>query len=231
MDQNLPKQIKNLIDSPELVATVEQISTESGLNIDQEGELYAEIVDILRGLNKAGDFSKHIQERLQIKSIQSSQILQKVSEKIFNVLKMKMQSGTMSNSDLAAINAPLEQAGGFTIEKNEGVNGNGNGNGSINGNGDINGITSADRPKILNDIEYPAQSKEKIVEKIPEEPHKEPLVDHLLTTPTVNAQSKVTVTAPENLPISEISETQPTTDTAGNSIQSEGPDLYREPTK
>lgn len=250
MDQKLPKQIKDLIDSPELVTTVEEISTETGLNIDQEGELYAEIVDTLRGLSKAGDFSKHIQERLQIKSIQSSQIMQKVNEKIFNVLKMKMQSGTMSTNDLAAINAPLEQAGGFSIEKSEGVNseGNGstNGNGFSDGNDDSHGVTPADRPRILNDIEYPAQSRERVVEKGPETPHIEPLVDHLLTTPTVHVESKVTVSAPDNLPVSEeslpptaVGNTEPQIQPiVGQPVDSKelppkpkGPDLYREPIK
>ena len=64
MNQQIPDQIKKFANSAELYDLVEKIGAKFSLHIDQMGELYAEISDILLGFSKSSEFTKHITQRL-----------------------------------------------------------------------------------------------------------------------------------------------------------------------
>ena len=169
--------INKIIDSKELIATIRQIGEKFNLHIDQTGELYAEIRDILKGLNKSSDFVSHITNRLEIDSSVAKNIANELNEKIFKDIRSTLKTETNQDEASSTV-SDLEQIGGFTIEPKQ----------------------VSDDQKTSEGVE----SRDKLIEGI-ENPHAteetEPLVDHLLSQPVVSIEQKITKVAPTTLPI------------------------------
>ncbi len=220
------KQIQDLIDSSELYDDIESIGNDLDLHIDQVGELYAEIIDILRGINKSADFTKHIQTRLEIDAAKANQILKLVNTKVFDTLRSNMQT-TLTEGNIKSV----EQAGNFSIEKESPTS-----NEPTPAN-----VTPANKAKILNDIEFPISGRGTVVGAKSgssyADNHTEPLVDQLLSMPTTIKEDKVLInnpvmpTTPPKTSVPPQVVPEPPKKLPDLPPKPKGPDLYREPIK
>lgn len=113
---NIPPQLKKLAESAELYDQSEKIGNKFNLMIDQIGELDAEIRGVLLGIFKPSDFTNHITERLEIKKDLAQQITEEVNKEIFETIKKTLRADQESQTETSTIYS-LEQAGGFSIEK------------------------------------------------------------------------------------------------------------------
>jgi len=234
---NIPAQLKELADSPDLYIQSEKIGEKFNLNINQTGEMDAEIRDILSGCSKSSDFIKHIMERLEIDRITADKITEEVNKEVFSSIRdqlQKMQSDI--KDDNAVVDeqitikpqqsmADLERVGGFTIDPT-GQNGNGNGAAPANLPG-AEAVTES-REDLVSGIENPTSmmTSNPILTKpsvaMLEEDHTDILVDHLLTNPTGAAEEKIAkpVEMPTSMPIAkEVPKKVPTADSYREPIE------------
>ncbi|MDE1967091.1 MAG: hypothetical protein KGI45_03415 [Patescibacteria group bacterium] len=204
--QDIPQQFKEFADSTELGNISEKIGAKFGLNINQMGELDAEIRDVLTGVTPSKNFTRDIGERLEIADGLARQITEETNDQVFGVLKTRMkESVTRPNIQTADI-AAIEHAGEFTIEKEEPKET------SLG-----NGVTSADRARLLQNVEDPKPGKEEIEPKLPI------LMPEPETAPA--AATERTPAVPKNIPAEQkkpplAPQQQP---------KKSGPDPYREP--
>ncbi|MFA6295255.1 MAG: hypothetical protein WC666_02405 [Candidatus Paceibacterota bacterium] len=234
MDNEISNQIKDFAKSAEIYGICEKIGADFGLLIDQISELDSEIRGVLLGINKSSDFTDHIIEKLEIEEKVAKQITQKVNDQIFKILRENIQGNnstassptttfTQAQQDLSAI----EQAGGFTIEKEK-----------IEKPEDLENddVTEADRNKILSGIEdKPSVIQESEIQR--HETFTEPLVDQLLSSPSTRSEQivirkeeiKKEPSAPANLPIGDTTAKTPSIPLSeAIPLKPKGPDVYRE---
>jgi hypothetical protein len=234
---DIPTQLKELANSPDLYLQSEKVGKKFDLHIDQIGELDAEIRDVLDGFSKSSDFIKHIMERLEIDRVTADKITEEVNKEVFSSIRdqlQKMQSGIKDENAVVDEQitiktqqniADLERVGGFTIEPT-GQNGNGNGNGAVPANLPGAEIVTESKEDLLSGIENPTSmmTSNPILTRPsiarPEIDHTDILVDHLLANPTGAAEEKIAkpVKMPTSIPIAK--ETPKKAPTA---------DSYREP--
>jgi hypothetical protein len=170
--------------SAELFDKAEAIGNKFNLNINQVGELDAEIRDVIRGVSKSSDFIDHIIERLEIDKDTANKIVEEVNKEVFQVIKNFMQTNTEKSSPTNinyskptnnSVTAPIkdissiEQAGNFSLEKEQESNQN------------------------LENPGSPAQILSTIEDK---GTYTEPLIDHLLANPVAQAGSQPIKTLP-----------------------------------
>lgn len=220
---NIPEYIKKIADSKELFETVEKVALVFTLNIDQTGELDAEIRSVLLGIHSPKDFTKNISKTLEVDEKTAEKITAEVNRTIFSTLKEKMQDGVNPSSNEMVSISSLEKVGNFSIEESDG---NVSDENTVSSISDLSraDVTVADRDNILSGIENPAPAepttrKINVLEK--ESPHEnihtDPIIDHLLSNPVATEEKKVEKVVVETSKIP----TQP--------IQSGGMDKYREP--
>lgn len=167
-------QLPNKLDfTPEIYKKTEVIQKEFDLYLDQVGELEAEIIDVFTGHSKSKDFVDHIMKRLEIDRDKANKIAAEVNKEIFGELRRYMREQLVSEEKSVS---DLEQVGGFTIEKEP------NQNSAIQNTAPVES-----RSEILAGIENPKPAPVVMTD---------PLVDHLLTTPTIlPAQNSAPATA------------------------------------
>lgn len=211
----VPAEIKRLAFAPEIYKQTEEIGKKFGLHIDQIGELDAELIDIFLGNNTSSKFVSDITERLEIDEKLATEIGKEVNEKIFLVLRDKLQTQTQPQQSMA----DLERVGGFTIEPT-GQNGNGNGGGAVPANLPGAEVVTESKEDLLSGIEDPATIPPKSAAL--EENHTDILVDHLLANSTGAAEEKIAkpVEIPASMPIAqEVPKKAPTADSYREPIE------------
>ena len=171
------------------------------LNIDQMGELYAEIMDIFGGKRSSKDFVGDITDRLEIDAKSAVKIAQEVNKVIFQVIKSGMQAESTTNDTQTTNRATIssiEQAGGFTIEHDHPQSAASGGANGMDG-ASASDAQESDREALLAGIENPTALKAAPMH----ETYTEPLIDHLLANPVATTEQKVqqkVIEAPANLP-------------------------------
>lgn len=175
----LPEEVKAAVTSTDVNDKIEAIGKNKGLLIDQVGELVDEIGLVMMGLRKAEYFIPDLCSRLSISRKAAEEIAKEVNTNIFNSIKrhlMEMQDNIPDNRGMNTQQSitDLERIGEFTLEKTAETNSNDTTN---------EGMYVEGRPAILEGIENPQPAKRTIVSNTTTKT--EPLVDHLLTTPTI----------------------------------------------
>lgn len=89
-----------------------KIGGEFDLNLDQIGELDAQIRGVLRGKEKASTFSSDIQSLLEIDADKARTLTTRINKDVFDTVKAALESHEQETSMQA-----IEQAGGFEIER------------------------------------------------------------------------------------------------------------------
>ena len=186
---NIPKYLIDIINSPELFAALDRIEQKIGLHIDQTGELYVIIANIILRKSQSSNFSRDVMEKLGVTADVAAKILAETNREVFDVMKSRMQAQTSAANTATVSN--IEQAGGFKIEKEPETK------------LERNEVTMADKEKILDGVENPMPRSNVVPPNLPvapltkrpqpEEVHTEPLVDYLLNKPTGQPQQKVQV--------------------------------------
>jgi hypothetical protein len=221
--KTLPPELKEAISSPEVNEKIVAIGKKHNLMIDQIGALVDQIGLVMLGFSASSNFVRDASGRLSLSETETRKIADDINREIFSTIKMHMREleekkqteDTARNQDLRA----LEQAGGFSVDREPEVK-----------TGRFGNVSSDDKAKILSGIENPVQSKEAPSQKNEQkkepksEPtnndrvNKEPLSDYLL---------KAAGRDPEKMPVAEkIAEQKP----APAPLQPRtGPDAYREP--
>ncbi len=160
------EKMKEIVKSTMTYGLVKDIGQKFSLDLDQLGELDAEIRNVLLGVTKSENFTKNIRGKLEIEYTVAQSITKEVNEKILEVIKEKIKKETSKDSQSVT---DLERIGGFTIEKEDMANSNDTTN---------EGMYVEKRPEILAGLENP--------------PTSDALVDHLLTIPTIIPPEHIT---------------------------------------
>jgi hypothetical protein len=171
---NIPNQIQDFADSAELFRICSKIGGEFNLNLDQIGELDAQIRWVLRGQASATSFSSDIQPLLEIDADKARTITNRINKDVFDTLKNLMEAHTTETSLQA-----IEQAGGFEIERPMS---------NIPVGTSLNLLEQ--KRDIMEGVENPTQSQPTTY------PKKEPLVEQLLRGVTAVPEQKVVREAP-----------------------------------
>jgi hypothetical protein len=109
---NIPQKILDLANSVELGRMCSKIGEEFGLNIDQIGEMDAQVRWVLRGHAQASTFSSDIQSLLDINADKARMITNRINTEVFQTL----QSLTEAHETETSLQA-IEKAGDFEIER------------------------------------------------------------------------------------------------------------------
>lgn len=227
--ENTPEQFKQLANSSEIYDMVEELGKQFSLHIDQIGALDAEIRNVLLGSTQPSEFTKNISESMEI----DMTLARKITEVVNSDILQKIRAGIQKQPSLAdepvrntQSVASLEQVGGFSMEPT----------GMADVENTAADVTHADKTDILAGIENPPQSQKTVVPKAGmdgEDAHTEPLIDHLISSPTAVPQQTVTKKinlmekegdVPPNLPGA-----VPETTQNAEKTRPSGPDQYREP--
>lgn len=170
---DIPEEYKKIIDSPETTQKITDLGKKHGLLINQIGELVDIIVLIILGLESSADFIKNVMKRLEISRSLAEEITKDINQEIFSDIKLLLrqkEDESIKNNESTV--SSIEKAGDFNIVQApdnlpvEPVN-----------------VTSADRGKILDNLENPPKN--------PYHNFTEPLVDYLLSNPVAETETKV----------------------------------------
>jgi hypothetical protein len=221
--ENLPKELQEAVNSAAVTESIEAIGKKNGLLIDQIGELVDMVGLIMLGLMPSNKFVVTFSKNTGVKADIAESIAEEINQEIFGKLRTSIrtveeQEKTQETGDLQA----LEQAGGFSVEKTAVPD-------SETATEPVD-VTSADKARILNDVEFPGKPHEKVVNNDVQEIHTEPLVDHLLTQATANGGQQPVSIAPSPTATSAKAMPPPTLPTGEQDIPTKpkGPDPYRE---
>lgn len=156
MDQ-IPEKIKKLAADSRIYDILEKLGGEFGLNIDQLGELDAEVRRVLLGQSKPQDFTKNVSSLLGVDGETSKAITAAVNAQLFDLLKSELKSEPGNASD-------FEKYGNLTIEREQPKE-------------DMHPpVTPKDRLNLLEGLENPPPVKYR--------PAADPLVEHLFNNST-----------------------------------------------
>lgn len=188
--EKLPKELQDAVTSTDALKKAEDIGKKHDLLLDQTGALVDEIGLVMLGLVKSPEFVDRVAERLGIPRQDAFEIARDVNSLIFNQVRTYLQDleearrkpseepDTHRNADLSI----LEKVGGITVDETPEAP-------------EEPLPAPADKDKILSDLENPTPAPQTSMPKTPEI-KAEPLVDHLLTSPTAEPQETVSVTPP-----------------------------------
>lgn len=97
---DIKEQLKEIAFSEETYTKMVSVGDKYNLTLDSQGYLSAETRDVIMGFKQAKDFSKNIQERMEIDSITASKITTDINATIFIPLREQLRtlSGTNDNS-------------------------------------------------------------------------------------------------------------------------------------
>ncbi|MDB5259665.1 MAG: hypothetical protein JWO73_873 [Candidatus Taylorbacteria bacterium] len=176
--QILPEEIKKLVVSSEIDEKIKLVGDKYSLHVDQIGELACETRKILTGSRASKDFVSRITSELEIEKGLAETIAKEINEVIFNQIRTAMQKVQDSRpteevpapSSNSAFISKVEQAGGFTIEKQPETLESGADSVSMD-------ASSMNREKILNGIENPTFHNDQPINMI----ESNSLADHMLS--------------------------------------------------
>jgi hypothetical protein len=216
--------------------------------------LQNEVLFVMLGLEPASDFPNNVSKELNVDKNKANTITRDINELVLGPIRTHLQQWEdqtkketteeqIENKNLQDLTI-LEQAGSFTIEKEAGQNSNNNNANTSNGFNTDSEVTAKDKDRILNDIEFPTASNERVEDKNQENgelgnlgkeyPHTEPLVDQLLGGTTANVEKKVTVSSPLTISVTTTPTSKPVEVLAKPTEmppKPKGPDMYRESIK
>jgi len=204
----LPTEVQNAINASDLPDKISVIGKKYALHTDQLGELVDEIGLVILGLRRSSAFIGDMIERASLSSKDAHAIAEEVNTSIFSTIKAHLQNVERLNTDSADMVqaasdiSTLERAGDFTIDKQ-----------AIEPKIDV---TAADRPQILDNVEYPKPTTPTPYKPI------DPLIDHLLSNPVSSTVQNVKIVEAPTKP----TETKPSTPPVVRKV-----DTYREPIK
>ncbi|MEI8327879.1 MAG: hypothetical protein WCG02_01970 [Candidatus Taylorbacteria bacterium] len=232
--QKLPFDVQQVLISTKVTGDIRSIANNNGLLLDQASALFNIVSYTLLGLIPANGFADALIKETGLDRKIAENVVNEINEKVLADIRtsMRKDSTEQTNEETVPLQntSSIEKAGNFTIEPqkvhDESVD-----------------VTSADKARILSEIENPPTSifPEKIVSvPVPEEKFTEPLVDQLLTGTTSSGERKVFINiinaAPSKLPTD--TSAAPTTETTPSTslppdapVTPKGPDLYREEAK
>ncbi len=209
------EQVVKAISSDWFVQAIDRIEKKLNLHIDQAGELYMIVSEIMLGSASSQDFIPNVTTRLQIDEKTANEIAAETNVQVFNVLKNTLQTKsteTLSENGNDSMNSSLQSIGGISIEKPDPESES------------AAKVTAADRGNILAGLENPPSSVPRTSQppqNLPmveeesgpfseseapkttpkEENHTEPLVDYLLSKPAGQSVQHVTA-SPDSAPAS-----------------------------
>jgi len=194
--KQLPLDVQVAFTSPEIAEAVKAIGDRHGLKLDAEAILFDLTGYILLGLIPSSEFVSKFSKETGITEKESALIAVDVNKEIFGHIKEMMQKREAEERELetdeysedsatttaAADISHLEQAGNFNMEKT-----------GDEDNKESSGVPAdlENKESILDGIENPSSGQAKISRK-EDQNYSEPLIDHLLQTPTSQPQQKTT---------------------------------------
>lgn len=107
MNNQLPKEIQDLVNSPIVYEKITSIGEKFNLSIDKIGELDAETRDTLSGVTHASDYVKNIADRLEISRDTAQQIADEVGTEVFTNLRTAMRE-LQEKKDLTVESTPTQ---------------------------------------------------------------------------------------------------------------------------
>ncbi len=179
IEKIMQEKVTALIDSGFIYSKLDEIAKIYNINIDQIGELNANINKMLLGIISEEDFIPFISKDLEINIDLAGKISEHVNSKILSEMRIKLREDsdiqiekTPSETETISEKLPpsstissIEKAGQFTIDKEM----------PISRSNQYND-TNLNRDEVLKSIEDKTEEV------------RIPLVDHLLTTPVKNVQ-------------------------------------------
>ncbi|MDD5165478.1 MAG: hypothetical protein PHG25_03000 [Candidatus Pacebacteria bacterium] len=208
MTQQIPEELKKLAQDPKIYDAIEKIGGDFDLHIDQMGELDAEVRRIMLGLSNSKDFTKNISTLLEIDSVKSTKIAERINADLFQTIKSGLQSQSIPKIDTGSTTrSSFEAAGNFTVEPEQGSN-----------NIDQSAHPLESHADLIAGIENPTPAQPR--SNSTSENHVETmLVDHLLAGPIVSIEKKTEIDQEPPVPHKPV---------AVAPKKPSGPDLYRE---
>ncbi|MDE2037601.1 MAG: hypothetical protein KGI69_00020 [Patescibacteria group bacterium] len=188
---SLPEEVKKVVDSPETTQKIAAVGQKHGLLLDQVADLVDETGLVILGLEKSSDYTNNISDVLGIDQQKARSIATDINTEVFDGIKAKLRE-----EEKAA--APIEQAGGFEIEKDAQAAGK-----PTDDDAHAAAMTETDRINMLSDIEAPTSAApvNRLAPQPTPAPKSEPLVDRLLSAPAGRtALSSVKDAAPQAAP-------------------------------
>lgn len=199
VNTKVPKELIELMSSQTLFDAIENIGNSIPLQLDQSGELYVIICEIITRKISSADFTKNVMRCLEVGADIAEKIRAETNRHIFDVIKSNMQSQSIQDDSATKT---LERIGGFSVEKETPESGG--------------EVTAADRSDILAGLENPPASVPSHTgtppanlptdtrsttmpaapASAPADNHTEPLVDYLLSNPAGRSTQKVSVPSP-----------------------------------
>jgi hypothetical protein len=167
------QKIQRLLNDPKIYAVLEGIGNRFDLNIDQIGEIDAEIQRVILGMSKPADFTKNIAAALEIDEMKAKTITEATNTEVMGYIKEALRA-----DDISA----LEKAGGFEIERPSE---------SVMAKKPMNLLEDTaveEKHDIMAGIEDPEPV---VMRPAGAAPRKEPLVDQLLRGTTAVPEKKV----------------------------------------
>jgi len=214
--KQLPKELQEAITASDLPVKTKAIADKHSLMLDQLGMLQNEIFFVLIGTESSKDFVDNISAELNINDTKATSIASDVSEQIFNPVRTYLRKWEDTTPDDPTENSPstqqlknqqsisdLERIGGFTIEKSDMTDSSDTTN---------EGMYVEKRTEILHGLENPSPSKQTMVSTRDISTKTDPLVDHLLTTPTTIPPEHTTSSPLTKTEVSQTPATKPITD-------------------
>ena len=150
--ESLPEDLKWAIMGAKVDENITAIGQESGLNVEQMGQLSLETHMVMFGFTHPDNFEESLKASLQlpdekikmIVNMVNEKILKKIREKLINLSEGKNDADENADEDLdeteEANNENVLKSAGIEIMKEELGNGNGNMNGSVENKKTINSI-------------------------------------------------------------------------------------------
>jgi hypothetical protein len=174
--EKLPPLIQEAVSSPEIKSTLNEIGERNDLHIDQIGVLVDKVGLVMLGLLPAAKFVSELAKDAEISGAVASKIVTDINSEILSKIRLSIQAmpdeGVPDDlSETAAqVTSSFEKVGDLSVEKPMAT--------EPQVPADLENHDS-----ILDGIENPQSGNEKISRKEGHE-YLEPMIDHLLSTPS-----------------------------------------------
>lgn len=103
---SLPLEVKALLYSPQMHATIEELGKKHQLHIDQLGLLEVETGAVMLGFTEMQDFQTVLMESLQVDRTKADAVAQDVSERLFTKIRDAMKQSYEKRESAAEIPVP-----------------------------------------------------------------------------------------------------------------------------
>jgi hypothetical protein len=95
-----PKEIRAIIDGPELLELIPTLGVKHHLHVDQMGVLEGEITDVLVGFEQSKDFTANVMAGLGVDETKAAAIAQDVNEMLFVKIREAMKKNASSEKSV-----------------------------------------------------------------------------------------------------------------------------------